>query len=330
MTEEGLWVPHKRRRARIQQPRLRRECFGELVQIDGSGHDWFEGRGPRCTLLVFVDDATGNLLHLSFAKSESTHSYFRAVRAHLERYGKPVAYYTDKHSVFRATAREPRGGRTATQFGRALGDLNIDLLHADTPQAKGKVERANGVLQDRLVKELRLRNISDIDSANAYVREFAEKYNAKFGKEPKLNKDLHRPLLEVENLNDILAIQVERKVGHQLTINHDKRQILLEPNERSMEARGRTVVLYERENRAIEVRFNGSTLAQREMTERRSRNTGDVVAPRNLTQKLREIRRRQVWEEHRRHQERRAALAPRSAFEDRDVREEDSFSAELQ
>jgi hypothetical protein len=138
----------------------RRDCVGELVQVDGSEHWWFEDRGPQCTLLVFVDDATSRLMHLQFVESESTFAYFHAARAYLEAWGKPVAFYSDKHGVFRVNHPGALGGDGMTQFGRALHALNIDIICANSSPAKGRVERANKTLQDRLVKELRLAGVS--------------------------------------------------------------------------------------------------------------------------------------------------------------------------
>src|SRR5436309_3277988 len=158
MSAAGLWVPRAQRARRSYPPRERRACLGELVQLDGSEHAWFEDRGPRCTLLVYVDDATSRLMELCFADTESTFDYFYATRRYLERHGKPMAFYSDRLSVFHVQARDrAQGGPGLSQFGRALRDLNIDSLCANSPQAKGRVERANGTLQDRLVKELRLR-----------------------------------------------------------------------------------------------------------------------------------------------------------------------------
>ena len=162
MTDAGLWVPRKQRPPKVYQPRARRACFGELVQIDGCDHYWFEDRGPACALLVFVDDATSQLMHLHFAPTESTFSYFEATRAYLERHGKPVAFYSDRASVFYVHKRDETAGKGVTQFGRAMYELNIDTFCANSSPAKGRVERAHLTLQDRLVKELRLRDISTI------------------------------------------------------------------------------------------------------------------------------------------------------------------------
>ena len=149
MVGAGLWLSRKQRRT-FHQPRLRRESYGELVQIDGSEHRWFENRGEPCTLLVFIDDATSRLMQLRFVPSESTASYFEAPRGYLDAHGCPVAFYSDKHSVFRATRQETKGGQGMTQFGRALAELNIEILCANSSQAKGRVERANRTLQDGL------------------------------------------------------------------------------------------------------------------------------------------------------------------------------------
>jgi transposase len=136
MIDAGLWVPRSQRSRRVHQPRHRRSCLGELVQIDGCEHAWFEDRGPKCTLLVYVDDATSRLMELRFVASESAFDYFASTRAYLERYGKPVAFYSDRASIFRVTASEAKKRPGITQFGRALSELNIDILCANTPQAK--------------------------------------------------------------------------------------------------------------------------------------------------------------------------------------------------
>src|SRR5882757_8649359 len=178
MITAGVWKDRRARLKAVHQPRYRRDCLGELVQIDGSEHWWFEARGPQCTLLVFIDDATSRLMHLQFVESESTFDYFAATRAYLERYGKPVALYSDKHGVFRVNRKDAIGGDGMTQFGRALHALNIDIICANSSQAKGRVERANGTLQDRLVKEMRLSGIDTIAAGNAFLPAFMEKYNA--------------------------------------------------------------------------------------------------------------------------------------------------------
>jgi transposase len=219
MIREGIWKPKKAKLAPVHQMRERRACFGELVQIDGSDHDWFEGRGPKCTLLVYIDDATGQFLELRFVPDETFFAYCEASADYFERYGKPVAFYSDKHGIFRVNQPRPLGTtRGLTQFGRAMEELGIQIICANTPQAKGRIERANQTLQDRLVKELRLRGISDIDSANAFLPEFREDLNRRFAVAPRSSHDAHRPLLATENLDIILTHQKTGVLSKNLTV----------------------------------------------------------------------------------------------------------------
>lgn len=219
MITEGLWEVKRAKKPTAHQLRERRACFGELVQIDGSDHDWFEGRAPRCTLLVYIDDATGQLGELWFVPEETFFGYCEACRHYFERYGKPVAFYSDKHGIFRVNQPRPLGTtRGLTQFGRAMQELDVQIICANTPQAKGRIERANQTLQDRLVKELRLRGISDIDSANAFLPEFRQDYNRRFAVAPRSNLDAHRPLPQSENLDLILTHQETRTLSKNLTV----------------------------------------------------------------------------------------------------------------
>ena len=212
MRQAGIWLPRAERK-RIQQPRHRREHVGELIQIDGSEHRWFEDRAPPCTLLVFVDDATSRLMELRFVPSESTFAYFEALKTYLARHGKPVAFYSDKHSIFRVSNENAVGGDGMTQFGRALSELNIEILCANTSQAKGRVERAHHTLQDRLVKEMRLAGIDTIEAANAFLPRFMDGYNTRFAKPPAREHDLHRPLAMEHDLDDILCWREQRSVS---------------------------------------------------------------------------------------------------------------------
>jgi hypothetical protein len=229
MIADGLWVDRRHRLASPHQPRRRRDCLGELVQIDGSEHAWFETRGETCTLLAFVDDATSRLMQLRFVISESAFDYFRATRAYLEAHGKPVAFYSDKHGIFRVNAKDAAGGDRITQFGRALMDLNIDIICANSPQAKGRIERAFGTLQDRMVKELRLAGISTVAAANAWLPGFIAGYNGRFGRQPANAKDLHRPLTAADNLDEILTWREVRTLTNNLTLHYDRMMLLLNP-----------------------------------------------------------------------------------------------------
>jgi len=219
MIAEGMWKPKRAKKPPVHQMRERRACFGELVQIDGSDHAWFEERGPRCTLLVYIDDATGELLELWFVPEETFYAYCEASRHHIERYGKPVAYYSDKHGIFRVNQPRPLGTTSGlTQFGRAMQELNIQIVCANTPQAKGRIERANQTLQDRLVKELRLLGISDMEAGNAYLPEFRDDFNRRFAVLPRSSHNAHRPLLASENLDIILSHQKVGTLSKNLTV----------------------------------------------------------------------------------------------------------------
>lgn len=218
MIEWELWEGKKQRKVRVHQSRARRPCLGELVQIDGSPHDWFEGRGPYCCLLVFVDDATSKLLQLRFELSETTEGYFKSTRSYIERYGRPVSFYSDKDSIFRINTREGSG---LTQFGRAMQELGIGHICAHSPQAKGRVERANGILQDRLVKEMRLAGINSIEQANAFLPGFVEAYNEKFAKPPASEVDAHRRELPCKEVLDrIFSYQEERTLSKNLELSY--------------------------------------------------------------------------------------------------------------
>jgi hypothetical protein len=203
------------------------------VQIDGSDHEWFEARGPRCVLLVYVDDATSALLELRFAESESTFEYFTSTRRHLERHGKPVAFYSDKAGIFRVNAKDAAGGDGLTQFGHAMTDLNIDVICANSAPAKGRVERAHLTLQDRLVKELRLRNICSIGDGNVFLPHFMSDYNRRFARAPTSDHDAHRSLGSHERHDDIFQWQEDRRLTKNLTLHYKRVMYLLRPNLRS-------------------------------------------------------------------------------------------------
>lgn len=231
MQDAGIWPSRKQRRT-FHQPRLRRECYGELIQIDGSDHRWFEDRGPTCTLLVFIDDATSRLMQLRFVTPESTFSYFEALDLYLAAHGRQVAFYSDKHTVFHVANQSAKSGHGMTQFGRALNALNIEILCANSSQAKGRVERANRTLQDRLVKELRLAGISDMEAANGFLPGFTVRCNAKFAKVPRCADNLHRAMnIEPDQLRDVFCFRDERRVGAQLAFSYERKRIILAENE---------------------------------------------------------------------------------------------------
>jgi len=260
MIGEGLWRARRARQAVIHQLRERRARLGELVQLDGSPHDWFEGRAPRCTLLNFVDDATSRLMHLSFAEAETTFDYFAAVGAYIREHGKPRAFYSDKPGVFRVNMPHPVSGTGLTQFGRAMKELSIELLCAHSPQAKGRVERANQTLQDRLVKELRLRGISSAEEAKAYLPEFIADYNGRFAVAPRSAEDAHRPLSTAEDLSRILSRCETRVLSRNLTLSYDGRVYQIKTARAAYTMRGARVEVRETGAGEISVEYKGRPL----------------------------------------------------------------------
>lgn len=227
MMAVGLWKPRSRRKAQVHQLRERRACFGELVQLDGSPHHWFEGRGEYCNVNVAIDDATGRSM-LEFSPSETTQDYFRIMERYFLKHGLPLALYVDKHSIFRVNTptnldlRKPRSDRFEglTQFARAMKELNVELIFANSAQAKGRVERINQTLQDRLVKELRLNGISDIHKANQYLPQFTQQFARKFSSQPKSNVDMHRKLDASIDLVKILCIKQQCILSKNLTFQY--------------------------------------------------------------------------------------------------------------
>jgi transposase len=283
MIEDGIWVRRRDRTQRIHQPRHRRDCLGELVQVDGCEHWWFEDRGPQCTLLVFVDDATSRLMHLSFVASESAFAYFQATRSYLEDHGKPIALYSDKHSVFRTNKPEVAEGGM-TQFGRALHELNIDILCANAPQAR--VERAHKTLQDRLVKELRLAGANDIAAGNALLPAFMADYNRRFAKPARNDKDLHRPLAPQDDLDGSFAWRVERTVTQSLTVQYDRVMFILEPNEITRALARKKVTVYDFPDGRIEVRHQGLALPYKTFDRVARVDQGAIVENKRLGEAL--------------------------------------------
>jgi transposase len=255
MIEEGLWKAKRARKVAVHQMRERRACAGELVQMDGADHDWFEGRSERCTLLVMIDDATGQLGALSFVPEESFFGYCSLLRQYLATHGRPAGLYTDKHGIFRINIPNTGLGDNLTQFGRAMQSLEIPILCANTPQAKGRVERVNQTLQDRLVREMRLRGINTLEQGNAYLPEFMADFNARFAVPPRSSLDAHRPLLAHQNLDQILTWQESRLISKNLTIQFKNVVYQIQTNRPAyalvkvqvticQDAQGRVAILY--------------------------------------------------------------------------------------
>jgi len=260
MIEEGLWQARKTRKIVAHQLRERRACFGELVQIDGSPYDWFEGRAEACVLLVFIDDATGQLVQLQFVKSESFFSYCQAAQAYFKRCGKPVAFYSDKHNIFRVNLPSTGANEALTQFGRAMRELNIQIICANTPQAKGRVERANQTLQDRLVKEMRLLGISSLQAGNAYLPEFMQDFNQRFAEEPRSSVDAHRSLTAQEDLAHILTWQEPRTISKNLTFQFEKVVYQIQTDRPTYTLRQAVVTVCMDTSQNITIHYKGKSL----------------------------------------------------------------------
>lgn len=219
MIKKGIWKAKTKKYKKVYARRTRRSRYGELEQIDGSYHHWFEDRGEKCCLLVSVDDATSSITGLKFCKHETTYDYLDFLKTYIKSHGKPMAFYSDKHSVFRVNNKK-KEGIANTKFQKVLKKLDIELICANSPQAKGRVERANGVLQDRLVKELREENISSIEEGNKYLEKFRLKYNKKFAIEPADFRNVHRKFLSSKIHETIFMIQEERKISKDLSFQY--------------------------------------------------------------------------------------------------------------
>src|ERR1700731_1378269 len=294
MMAEGLWIDRRHKLPSPHHPRRRRECLGELVQIDGSEHRWFEDRGEMCTLLAFVDDATSRLMQLRFVASESAFDYFRATKDYLETHGKPVAFYSDKHGIFRVNAKDAIGGDRITQFGRVLSELNIDIICANSPQAKGRVERAFGTLQDRLVKELRLAGISTVTAANAWLPGFIADYNARFARPPANAKDLHRKLTASDDLDELLAWREARTVTRNLTLHYDRMMLLLEPTSLARGLVRKKVEVVNYPDGRFAVQFNGATLGFKVFDKIQTVQPGAIVDNKRLSAVLEQVKAQQA------------------------------------
>jgi len=223
MVQAGLWES-KKQRVKHRAWRERRACLGELVQLDGSDHAWFEGRGPRCALLIYIDDATSRILHGEFIPVENTLNLFKTTRTYLKRHGRPIAFYVDKDSIYKINRQasieeELRDEQPLTQFTRAMEELGVEIIAASSPQAKGRVERGFKTHQDRLVKELRLAGISTMKTANEFLwNVYIPEHNANFAVEAANAVNAHRPLLKTHRLEETLSWRTDRTLLNDFTL----------------------------------------------------------------------------------------------------------------
>lgn len=260
MAEAGLWQVVKGKRRRPHPPRLRRPRIGELIQIDGSPHDWLEGRGPRCTLIAFIDDATSRVMAAGFVPAESTQAYLSALHAYVSAYGCPAALYSDRHGIF--CKHDPEDGEP-TQFQRAIASLGIAGLQALTPQAKGRVERLFLTLQDRLVKALRLAGVDDLTGANATLPGFLERHNARFAVAAADPEDAHQPYTgRAIDLARACALHHPRRLSKDLVLSFNRQRYILQTGgQPRYDLHGQTVTVITHADRRIELLHRGAALA---------------------------------------------------------------------
>jgi hypothetical protein len=283
MIGEKLWKPKKRREnGEYRTWRPRKECYGEMEQFDGSYHKWFEDRGGELCLLVSIDDATGKITKAKFEENEGVHAVFRFWKEYSEELGKPLSIYVDRYSTYKVNHKNATDNHELlTQFQRASKELGIRLISAYSPQAKGRVERLFGTLQDRLVKELRLQGISDVATANAFLAEvFIPEFNARFAVVPAKSDDLHRTLSEggKNTLPSIFSIHSERRVNNDFTIRFKNQWYQLEKVQPLTVLRKDVVTIEEWLDGTVHIRMRNRTLSYRVAATRPEKESVRVTA----------------------------------------------------
>ena len=264
MLEQGLWMRTRGRKRAHLRRRSRKEHFGELVQLDGSFHAWYEQRGAHRCLMNMVDDATG-ITHARLGEAETIWAAAHVLRAWMERYGVPLVLYTDWKNVYKVAPtpqQELRGEEPLTQFGRMCAGLGIRIVGAHSPQAKGRVERNHGVHQDRLVKKFRRQGIHEDAAANAYMEtHYLPALNRRFAKNAAQPQDYHRPCPSSAELDRVFRLQTERWVSNDWVVRHHNRYLQLQPTRGQRRSQRAKAVLNESEEGALEVRYRGETMA---------------------------------------------------------------------
>jgi hypothetical protein len=273
----------RRRRQRHRQWRERKPCFGAMVQLDGSHHDWFEGRREPCVLMVMVDDAT-NRVWAQFFEEETTRASYDVLASWANKYGLPQSLYVDRAGIYRceglgSIAEQIAGQEPQTQFGRAMRQLSVELILANSPQAKGRVERINGVLQDRLVKALRLSGINDLEPANAYLRRtYLPEHNRKFRVEPASQANAHQAV--PKGLNESLSWETERVVQRDWTVACEGKWYQLDKSHEALSLAGKKVIVRRRRDGSVQLERGGVKLQWRELAGRPERRKAKpAVAP---------------------------------------------------
>jgi len=261
LIEKGLWIrERKSRKHRHWRPRC--ECLGQMEQLDGSHHAWLEDRGPELVLMTYIDDAA-NRVFAKFYDYEGTMPAMDSFKSYIGKYGLPQSIYVDKHTTYRSTRKqtleeELQNKPSLSQFERALEELGVNIIHANSPQAKGRVERVLRTFQDRLIKEMRLKNIRTKDQANRFLEKYLPKFNQRFSIEPLNPTDLHRPIPKNTDLDKILSVRTKRALRNDFTIRHNKR--LYQISDMPEGIRTKQVIVEERLNGRMYINYNGFTL----------------------------------------------------------------------
>jgi hypothetical protein len=253
LIQEGEWTRHRKHKIHRQR-RQRKEHYGEMIQIDGSHHDWFEARGPKSVLMGYIDDATSKV-YGRFYEYEGTIPAMDSFKRYIKKYGIPMSVYLDKHTTYKSPAKPIDDEIPLSEFGRAMEELGVDLIHANSPQAKGRVERLFKTLQDRLVKEMRLKHICTIDEANRFLIHYLPRYNRKFARKPDKKENLHIDPYDAD-LDAILCIKTERTIRNDNTISYNGKLYQIKDRTSS-----RKVVVQERIDNTLRIILKGVALA---------------------------------------------------------------------
>jgi hypothetical protein len=266
LIESGDWKKSRKTRGH-RQWRERRHHYGEMVQMDGSHHDWFEGRGPWCVLMGYIDDATGEAFG-RFYPYEGTIPAMDSLRRYIKKKGLPMSVYLDKHTTYKSTAKptiqdELKNTQPLSEFERALKELGVEVIHANSPQAKGRIERLFGTLQDRLVKEMRLRGIWTMEEANRFLEEYLPLYNSRFAVCPQGKDNLHRPVGRGVDLDGILCIKTERTLRNDFTVAHHNKFYQVEDHINTSK-----VIVQDRLDGSLRITYKNRALRFREISER--------------------------------------------------------------
>jgi len=262
LIEEGEWKKHRKRKAH-RQWRERKDRYGEMLQMDGSHHDWFEGRGPACILMGYIDDATGRA-YGRFYEYEGTIPAMDSFKRYIIEYGVPASIYLDKHTTYKSWVRRDdfQEKEPISQFGRSLSELGVRMLFAHSPQAKGRIERLFNTFQDRLVKEMRLHGVSTIEEANSFLVSYLPVYNQRFSVMPKKEEDLHRPVKDLD-LDTVLCIKTERTLKNDHTFQLNGKLYQVEDK-----IRAERVMIEELIDGTMGIHHKGRQVAFHEITQR--------------------------------------------------------------